>query len=76
MSHLSAHADYRHEDYFFARTQSRALAAREWVHSGKAAAFLVRDSLSRTGCCGRVAGGGRSHSLTKALSSRQAPACL
>ena len=33
MSHLSAHADYRHEDYFFARTQSRALAAREWVHS-------------------------------------------
>ena len=33
MSHLSAHADYRHEDYFFARTQSRALAAQEWVHS-------------------------------------------
>lgn len=33
MSHLSAHADYRHEDYFFARTQSRALAAREWEHS-------------------------------------------
>ena len=30
MSHLSAHADYRHEDYYFARTQSRALAAREW----------------------------------------------
>ncbi len=33
MSHLSAHADYRHEDYFFARTQSRALGAREWEHS-------------------------------------------
>ncbi len=33
MSHLSAHADYRHEDYFFARTQSRALAAREWERS-------------------------------------------
>jgi len=30
VSHLSAHADYRHEDYYFARTQSRALAAREW----------------------------------------------
>jgi hypothetical protein len=35
MSHLSAHADYRHEDYFFARTQSRAMRAREWDHSGK-----------------------------------------
>ena len=33
MSHLSAHADYRHEDYFFARTQSRAMAAREWARS-------------------------------------------
>ena len=33
MSHLSAHADYRHEDYFFARTQSRGLAARSWEHS-------------------------------------------
>ena len=33
MSHLSAHADYRHEDYFFARTQSRALAARAWERS-------------------------------------------
>ncbi|HEY1877318.1 MAG TPA: hypothetical protein VGG66_07590 [Rhizomicrobium sp.] len=33
MSHLSAHADYRHEDYFFARTQSRRLAARKWEHS-------------------------------------------
>ena len=33
MSHLSAHADYRHEDYFFARSQSRTMAAREWVHS-------------------------------------------
>jgi hypothetical protein len=33
MSHLCAHADYRHEDYFFARTQSRALAALDWEHS-------------------------------------------
>ena len=33
MSHLSAHADYRHEDYFFSRTQSRAMAAREWEHT-------------------------------------------
>ena len=35
MSHLSAHADYRHEDYFFSRTQSRAMSAREWEHSDK-----------------------------------------
>ena len=35
MSDISAHADYRHEDYFFARTQSRALRALEWEHSGK-----------------------------------------
>ncbi len=28
---LSAHADFRHEDYVFARTQSRALQAAEWV---------------------------------------------
>lgn len=33
VSHLSAHADYRHEDYYFARTQSRALAARQWEHT-------------------------------------------
>ena len=33
MSPLSAHADYRHEDYFFARTQSRTLAARQWEHT-------------------------------------------
>lgn len=33
MSHISAHADYRHEDYFFARTQSRALSALDWEHS-------------------------------------------
>jgi hypothetical protein len=33
MSHLSAHADYRHEDYFFARTQSRTLALRKWEHT-------------------------------------------
>jgi hypothetical protein len=55
VSHLSAHADHRHEYYFFARTQSRALADREWerterLHSwseiifpalGAAAALLV-----------------------------------
>jgi hypothetical protein len=35
MSYLSAHANYRHEDYFFARTQSRALSARKWEHSDK-----------------------------------------
>jgi len=35
MSHISAHADYRHEDYFFARTQSRAMSARAWERSGK-----------------------------------------
>jgi len=26
----SAHADYRHEDYVFARTQSRKTSALEW----------------------------------------------
>jgi len=35
MSHISAHADYRHEDYFFNRTQSRVLSALEWEHSDK-----------------------------------------
>ncbi|HWU55945.1 MAG TPA: hypothetical protein VN175_10625 [Rhizomicrobium sp.] len=35
MSHISAHANYRHEDYFFNRTQSRALSALEWEHSDK-----------------------------------------
>ena len=35
MSHISAHANYRHEDYFFARTQSRALSALEWDRSDK-----------------------------------------
>jgi hypothetical protein len=35
MSHLSAHADYRHEDYFFSRTQSRNMSALEWEHSQK-----------------------------------------
>ena len=35
MSHISAHADYRHEDYFFNRTQSRVLKALEWEHSDK-----------------------------------------
>jgi hypothetical protein len=35
MSHISAHANYRHEDYFFARTQSRALSALAWERSDK-----------------------------------------
>jgi hypothetical protein len=35
MSHISAHANYRHEDYYFQRTQSRALSALEWEQSGK-----------------------------------------
>ena len=54
MSHLSAHADYRHEDYFFARSQSRAMAARDWEKSE--AAFLVGICLSGTGRCCRAAG--------------------
>jgi hypothetical protein len=29
---ISAHADFRHEDYVFARTQSRETAARQWDH--------------------------------------------
>ena len=29
---ISAHADFRHQDYVFARTQSRETAAREWDH--------------------------------------------
>ncbi len=35
MSRISAHADYRYEDYHFARTQSRALSALEWERSDK-----------------------------------------
>jgi hypothetical protein len=35
MSQISSHADYRREDYFFARTQSRALHALEWERSDK-----------------------------------------
>ena len=35
MSKISAHADYRYEDYHFARTQSRALSALEWERSAK-----------------------------------------
>jgi len=35
MSHISAHADYRHEDYFFQRSQSRTLSALEWEQSDK-----------------------------------------
>ena len=35
MSRISSHADYRHEDYFFSRTQSRALDALEWERSGR-----------------------------------------
>ena len=32
---VSAHADFRHEDYVFARTQSRVLQAAEWEKSDK-----------------------------------------
>ena len=35
MSQISAHAEYRHNDYFFARTQSRALSVLEWERSSK-----------------------------------------
>ena len=35
MSHISAHSDYRHEDYYFSRTQSRALRALDWEQSAK-----------------------------------------
>jgi len=35
LSRISAHADYRYEDYHFARTQSRALSALEWERSDK-----------------------------------------
>ena len=35
MSHISAHANYRYEDYHFARTQSRALSALDWEDSAK-----------------------------------------
>lgn len=30
MSIISSHADYRHEDYYFERTQSRAFRALKW----------------------------------------------
>jgi hypothetical protein len=30
MKTISSHADYRHKDYFFERTQSRAMQARQW----------------------------------------------
>ena len=33
MPNISSHADYRHQDYFFARTQSRTLQALEWEKS-------------------------------------------
>lgn len=32
---LFSHADYRREDYVFARTQSRALSARDWESRGE-----------------------------------------
>ena len=35
MSQISSHDDYRREDYFFARTQSRAMHALEWERSDK-----------------------------------------
>ena len=33
---ISAHADYRREDYIHPRTQSRAMAALEWEHRAPA----------------------------------------
>lgn len=30
MTDISSHANFRHEDYFFQRVQSRALASLEW----------------------------------------------
>jgi cytochrome c-type biogenesis protein CcmH/NrfG len=35
ISNISAHAEYRREDYFFARNQSRTLRALEWEHREK-----------------------------------------
>lgn len=32
---IFAHAGYRREDYVFARTQSRALSARDWESRGR-----------------------------------------
>jgi hypothetical protein len=34
MQTISSHADYHHNDYFFERTQSRALQALEWERTG------------------------------------------
>ena len=59
MSHISAHADYRHEDYFFNRTQSRALRALEWEHSDKPLqswSELVYPALAAAGAVIAVAG--------------------
>ena len=59
MSHISAHADYRHEDYFFSRTQSRALRALEWEHSGKPLhswSELLYPALAAAGAVITVAG--------------------
>ena len=59
MSLISAHADYRHEDYFFNRTQSRALRALEWEHSDKPLqswSELVYPALAAAGAVIAVAG--------------------
>jgi hypothetical protein len=59
MSHISAHADYRHEDYFFNRTQSRALRALEWEHSDKPLhswSELVYPALAAAGAVIAMAG--------------------
>ena len=59
MSRISAHADYRHEDYFFNRTQSRALRALEWEHSDKPLhswSELLYPALAAAGAVIAVAG--------------------
>jgi len=59
MSHISAHANYRHEDYFFNRTQSRALSTLEWEHSDKPLqswSELVYPALAAAGAVIAVAG--------------------
>lgn len=59
MSHISAHANYRHEDYFFNRTQSRALSALEWEQSDKPLqswSELVYPALAVAGAVIAVAG--------------------
>ena len=59
MSHISAHADHRHEDYYFARTQSRAMSALEWEESAKPLqswSELLYPALAASGALIAVAG--------------------